>query len=518
MPTEQPLLETFADLLKQIALFKDRPALTDASDGATLSFSQLHSLIHDLLKKLPADIPTGARVLLYDLNPLDWVALFFASALRGWVAVPLDIRVSADFMRSVEELTAPALIITGDKSALTSNHRILKISALKKASYTYSNRENLADPDAPVEILFTSGTWARPKGVVLSQRNILANVQQVLAVYHHKTEDISLAVLPLSHAYQQTVGLLLPLLVGSQTVFLTRLSSEALTTALRKYRVRTMLTVPRVLSLIESALLRKIGSHRTRKYAATLIRSLRFLPRPLRRILLAPVHKKIGRDLNTLVVGGAPLSLELDHFFQGLGYNVVVGYGASECAPVISISFNQKRVAGEIGVPLPRVTLELNDKAELQVKGKNVFLGYWPNVTRPAVFNTEDVVVVNSTGSYVLKGRTKNLIIYPSGDKIFCEDIEQIANQIPGVEDCCVVSIPSNGSIQLHGAIKGESKLKGNEESIKQSVNKHLPFGIRLDRVIFLEQKDFPYTHTLKANRQKVQALCVTTASASLPN
>ena len=153
MPTEQPYLVTFADLLKQIARYGDRPALTDASDGATLSFSQLHSLVLDLFGKLPTDIPVGSRVLLYGLNPLDWVALFFASALRGWIVVPLDTRVSTDFIRSVEELTTPALIITGDDSTLASNYMMLKISAIKNASHSHSKQLAVSDPDAPSSIL-----------------------------------------------------------------------------------------------------------------------------------------------------------------------------------------------------------------------------------------------------------------------------------------------------------------------------------------------------------------------------
>jgi long-chain acyl-CoA synthetase len=370
----------------------------------------------------------------------------------------------------------------------------------------------------PAEILFTSGTWARPKGVVLSERNILANAQQILKVHQHSEDDTSLAVLPLSHAYQQTAGLIVPLVSGSHVVFLTQLSSDGLTRALQKHDVRTMLVVPRVLSLLESAILRKIGPHRIRRYVALFIRSMRFLPLVLRRVLFNSVHARLGKNLRTFVVGGAPLSLELDHFFQGLGYFVIVGFGASECSPVISISLKQRRKAGEIGEPLPGVKVEINEKGEMVVEGENIFLGYWPNVTRPKSFNTEDVAVRDKRGQLFIKGRTKNLIIYPSGDKIFCEDIEHIAGQIPGVEDCCVVSVPGEQGIELHCAVKGEAKLSARTESIQETINNKLPFGVRLDKVTFVSREDFPYTHTLKANRQRIQALCLTSAKASTPN
>jgi long-chain acyl-CoA synthetase len=261
---KSPDVQTFADLLERITGFGDRTALVDASTNRNISFASLHTRAFELAEKLPADIPSGSRVILYGLNPLDWVPLFFAVILRGWTVVPLDTRISAEFFRSVEELTTPALIIIGDDTNIDSAYSTMRFSDLVNHIGRHDDLPTL-DPDAPAEILFTSGTWSRPKGVTLSQRNILTNAQQVLSIYKHKREDTSLAVLPLSHAYQQTNGLILPLLTGSEIVFLTSISSEALTSALRKYQVRTMLVVPRVLSLIESSLLRKIKSRRIRE-------------------------------------------------------------------------------------------------------------------------------------------------------------------------------------------------------------------------------------------------------------
>jgi long-chain acyl-CoA synthetase len=344
---------------------------------------------------------------------------------------------------------------------------------------------------------------------MLSQYNILTNAQQVLRVYHHQPEDISLALLPLSHAYQQTVGLILPLIVGSPIVFLTKFASDALTDALKKYEIRTMLVVPRVLTHIQSGVLKKVRSHKARRCSIACVRALRFLPLSLRRILFISVHRRLGRHLTNLVVGGAPLPLELDQFFQGLGYRVYVGYGVSECSPVVCVSLDQQRAAGEIGRPLPGVELTLNEKSELLITGENVFLGYWPSLTRPAIFNTEDVAEVDSNGSYILKGRTKNLFVDSNGYKIFFEDIEQIVAKMPDVEDCCVVSVPADDGAQLCCAVKGSTLGRGHEASLRSQINTHLPYGIRLARVIIVEPADFPYTHTLKTNRHKVQELCM---------
>lgn len=511
-----PNVQSLAELLELNIGMGDRTALTDASTGRSVSFAELRAQAFDLARKLPHDISSGARVILYDLNPLDWVPLFFAITLRGWVVVPLDTRVSTEFFRSVEELTTPELIIVGDETQLESTYRTMRFSDLADRT---GQRVNMVtpDPSAPAEILFTSGTWSRPKGVVLSQRNILTNAQQVLSVYQHTQEDVSLAVLPLSHAYQQTNGLFLPLLTGSEIVFLTSVSSEALTSAMRTYRVRTMLVVPRVLSLIESSLLRKVKARRIRNYLPTVVRAARFLPRILRRLIFARIHRQIGSTLTTLVVGGAPLSPQLDHFFQGLGYRVIVGYGTSECSPVITVSLNQRRQIGEVGRPLPNVGVEINEQGEVIVSGENVFLGYWPEISQPISFNTEDVGVIKD-GQLMLKGRTKNLVVYPSGDKVFCEDVEYIANKISSIEDCCVVGVETASGIQLHCVIKGEQGLRVQEESIKHAINKSLPFGVRLEKVVSVSRDDFPYTHTLKPDRRRILELCVTSASTSLPN
>jgi acyl-CoA synthetase (AMP-forming)/AMP-acid ligase II len=150
------------------------------------------------------------------------------------------------------------------------------------------------------------------------------------------------------------------------------------------------------------------------------------------------------------------------------------------------------------------------------VSGDNVFLGYWPDITRPKSFNTEDVGVIKN-GQLILKGRTKNLVVYPSGDKVFCEDVEYIASKISGVEDCCAVGVETSSGIQLHCVIKGDANLLGREQAIKEAINKGLPFGVRLDKVVCVGRDDFPYTHTLKPDRRRIQELCVTNASALLP-
>ncbi len=515
MHTHKVETKSFRELLSVCLKYGNKPALTDSHDGRSISYKEVAGLSHEFAQKLPSTLQPGSRVLLYDLDPLDWVPLFFSVILRGCIAVPLDTRVSKDFFDAVLKLTEPSLILCGDATELSSNSNVLRISGLKELQRDLNSKLPETDIDSPAEIIFTSGTWSLPKGVVLSQRNIVTNAHQVLQMYSHTDEDTSLAVLPLSHAYQQTVGLVLPLIAGSQIVFLKELSSQALTNALHTYTVRTMLVVPRVLTLIESSILRKIRSHKKRKVFVRFVHLLRFLPIPVRRFILKGVHEKIGSHLKTLVVGGAPLPQELDRFFQGLGYRIVVGYGASECSPVISISLNQHRVPGEVGIPVPGMSMKLNEKSEIMVQGENLFLGYWPAIDRPGVFNTEDVAIQAANGSFVLRGRTKNLVVYPSGDKIFCEDIEHIANQIPDVEDSCVVEIFSPNGITLHCAVKGGPALSGRESEITENINAQLPFGIRLERVVLFEREEFPYTHTLKPNRKAIQELCSTNVPAS---
>ena len=254
---KKPQVASFQELHTRLKEHAEHQALTSADSKVEYSYADLARRIDHYYERLPQEVSNGNRVCLYAVAPLEWVPLYFAIILRGGIVVPIDTRVSAQMVQEIITLTKPVLCISEtnvDDVALpvsTPEH----IKQTKSLSPTPPTSRTLDDPAV---IVFTSGTWSKPKGVTLSQKNLLTNAYQILALYEHSQDDTSLAVLPLSHAYQQTVGLLVPLIVGSHIVFLETLSSATLKKALNTYHIKTMTVVPRVLQLFHDALIRKL--------------------------------------------------------------------------------------------------------------------------------------------------------------------------------------------------------------------------------------------------------------------
>lgn len=493
---------TFRDFLDQISK-TNGTALVDAKSGVGITYAELANKSYNLASRL--NINSGDRVVLFKLSQLDWVISFFAIQLRGGIVIPIDERVNEIFLKKVILDTKPVLVITEEGDSF---NEVSKISykSLSKQPVIHNDFEK-SDPNYPCQIIFTSGTWSDPKGVVLSQRNILANVDQIISVYPDKKPGVILGILPLSHAYQQTLGLLTPLALGSTVVFLKVTNSSELLESIKKYKVTVIPLVPRVLELLYSAITRKIKSRNTRPAFVSVVSIARFLPRQIRRILFFFVHEEIGNTLHTFVSGGAPLSSKIDNFFQGLGYKVMVGYGLSECSPIVSAHFGQFRSSGEVGKPLPGVEVTIDSEGEVHVTGENVFLGYWPNHSRIHTLSTGDLAKQKQNGNLVLRGRNKNLIIFDSGEKCFCEDLEQIVAEIDEVEMVCVVEKKREGVTCAECLIGLKSPEALTETQVLTYVKNKMPFGISLSKCVFVKDTVFPVTHTMKPNRAEISRL-----------
>lgn len=505
---------SFTDFLEHLRHFGDKIALTEAETGRSFSYAELYRLSFSFASRLPDSLTPGVRVVVYDVPPIDWVPVFFALVLRGCVVVPVDTRVSWEFLDQVCKLTSPELMISSDVVDEKISIPLLRFDDLRNRG-AQDRKLPEVDPDSPMEIIFTSGTWSQPKGVTLSQRNVLTNLRQVLEVYHHRPEHVCLAILPLAHAYQQTAGLFVPLEVGSRIVFLSKIGANEIRHAVVTYKVAVLIAVPRVLQLIVQGIRRSIQWKFARRRIIRVIGALSLLPYPLRSVIGRPLRSPLGPSLHTIVIGGSPLSTEIDRFFSGAGYRVLVGYGLSECSPVIAISQTARRKAGEVGQVLPGISLNFSQQSEVVVEGGNLFLGYWPDAA-PAVFNTGDIGYYDKSQNLILRGRTKNLIIYDNGEKVFCEDVEFILNSLEQVEDSCVVEIRNGKEHEVVCLVRGI----GNTQDILDAVRMRLPFGVRIDRVQRCGAEQFPYTHTMKPDRKLVRQMCIraTNASSSHPD
>ncbi len=496
--------KTIQEFLSHIADYGSKQALMTYNDNNAVSYSELTEKIILATSSLKAQsgLKSGDRVMLYGLTGPDWVIAFFACLLGGYVAVPIDVRMSSELVGDLIKDTAPKLIVSKDKIGLKTKVNNVRLSHLLKTKSSHASLKSFdgLDENTKAEIILTSGTWSQPKGVTLTHKNLLANLAGVDSGYRLAAGAKLLSILPLSHAYEQMVGLFVPLYRGASITYITEIRADILTAAISENSITTIVAVPRILELLRKGVLKKVPPSKRPAFEKFAIHARR-LPVSARRKLFAKVHKSIGTSLKTFTVGGAPLEQKLDHFFQGLGYTVLVGYGLSETAPVLCMSLDQKRVAGSVGRPLYNVSIELSKEGEVVASGDNVFHGYWPKKHKDNHFNTGDLGCFDRRGDLILVGRNKNLVIFPSGDKIFLEDIEKIADGLEGIEESCAANLGDDSHPHIHlFAITSGRELN----HFRESINAKLPFGVQVRTISKATIEALPRTHTLKLSRKQI--------------
>ena len=497
--------QTIHEFLSHIATYGSRLALEIHGEDKGISYGELVTKISLVASNLKnqTGLAVGDRIMLYGLTGPDWVVTFFACLLNGYIVVPIDVRMSTDLANELIGRTGPKIIICqGDVPLRVDLSRPILFSKLTQAEASSSDLDSFErlSGETIAEIIMTSGTWSQPKGVTLTHKNLLSNLAGIDLMYHLADESKMLSILPLAHIYEQMCGLIVPLFRGATIVYLNEIRADILTTALREHQITTVVAVPRILALLRSGILKKLPLSRRASFEKLVLFS-RWFPVAVRRRLFAKVHQSIGPQLRTFVISGAPLEQKLDYFFQGLGYITLFGYGLSETSPTLTLSLDQNRIAGCVGRPLANVKITLNQESEVLAKGDNVFYGYWPEKRTGEYLNTGDVGRFDSQGNLILMGRSKNLVIFPSGDKIFLEDIEKIANETDGVEESCAINLGDDHHPKIHLFVVTTEQTA---DRFLDSVNAKLPFGVRVKSVSKARTETFPRTHTLKLNRKQI--------------
>jgi len=294
--------------------------------------------------------------------------------------------------------------------------------------------------DTLATICFTSGTSGRPKGVMLSHRNILANVEACRDTHMARGDDMFLSILPLSHMFERTGGYYLPLAIGAKVTYCRGIAKIA--EDLASQAPTAMFAVPRIFerfharieqSLAASSIKRKLfdacvtRGYRVASRQATLLD--RIATPLLRRIVARPVLARMGGRLRLVVVGGAALDPMLAHTFIGLGLPMLQGYGMTEASPVISVNRLDDNVPESVGPPVPGVEVRVGDGGELLARGDNVMLGYWRNPEASAAslvdgwLRTGDVAEIED-GKIFIRGRAKDILVLSSGEKLPPQDVE----------------------------------------------------------------------------------------------
>ena len=426
-------------------------------------------------------VNTGDRIALMLPNSVMWVAIDQAAAGLGVITVPLYPNDREDNVHYILETTnCRLLFINEDEQRQLSKNFIAEIESLQAIvsiqpmhndipALTAQLEKNPAleftasacDCDQAATIVFTSGTTGRPKGVVLSHRNLLANAAGAGRAVPVDASDRLLSFLPLSHTFERTTGYYAPMLHGAEIAY-TR-SIEQLAEDLQIMQPTILISVPRIYERVYAKITEQVQnkSHFAQtlfKYAHTIGYqkfcfqqgtakwSLKFLLFPLVDFLVAKkIRARLGGKLKFAVAGGAAFAKDLNAFFIGMGINVVQGYGMTESSPVISTNRVNNNIVGSVGVALDNVEVKLSDVDELMVKGDSIMQGYWQNpeatekvLTRDGWLHTGDIARIENDIIYIT-GRVKDIIVLSNGEKIPPADVEHAVSTDPLFDQAIVI-------------------------------------------------------------------------------
>jgi long-chain acyl-CoA synthetase len=459
-------------------------------------------------------ISKGDRVLLWGENSGEWVAAFLGCMFAGVVAVPMDVTADAGFAQRVATRAGVRLAVVGRGLSVPGGVASLGLEDFIESvagGDVQGFSPVAAERSDAVEIVFTSGTTAEPRGVVLTHGNLLANLQPIEKEIekYRRYERIFhplkiLDLLPLSHVFGQLLGIFIPQVLGATSVFLDTLNPAEVTRAIRGERVSLLVTVPRLIESLRDHVERDLESHGRRENFERDVQasqSEHFLKRWWR---FRAIRRKFGWRFWAIVSGGAALPAAAEQFWDRLGYAVIQGYGLTETTSLVSLNHPFRLGKGSIGKTLPGLEVKLADGGEILVRGENVASGYWKDAEVASVldadgwFHTGDLGEQDASGNLYFKGRLKNVIVTPEGLNVFPQDLEAELRKEKGVRDCLVVGLARDGNAEPCAVLLlRDTDAAAAAEIVHRANGRLAPFQ-QMRRWMVWPDQDFPRTPTQK--------------------
>ena len=432
----------------------------DTKEGG-YTFSSLKAKCDSLSKKLTQyGIGAGDKVAILSQSMPNWSVAFFSIVPFGRIAIPILPDSSQNEVTNILEHSESKVIFVSQKlmSKLSDECRakmtlVIDIDTFEvvhadEDKFTCDGRTTVPTPEDIATIIYTSGTTGSAKGVVLSHRNLASNV---ITCYHSckRTEkDRWLSVLPMAHTLEMTLSMLYPMYCGATVYYLPKPPvASLLMKALKMVKPTTMLTVPLIIEKVyKGSVLPTIQKSRTLTWMNEHMNGL------MCRIIGMKLKATFGGHISFYGIGGAKLDPEVERFLLKAKFPYAIGYGLTETSPLLGYSMNRWRTVGSFGYPVYNVKLKLHNvnpetgEGEVVAKGPNVMLGYYkdPKRTRSVFtedgwFRTSDIAVQDEKGRFFIKGRNNNMILGPSGENIYPEEIENVINNVEGVSESIVV-------------------------------------------------------------------------------
>ena len=546
--TYRDLLELFETSTKRHAT---RVAMRIERDGRHEQYS--YADLRELATRAAAflagkGVKPGDRVMLVSRNAPEWGMTYFGVLKAGASCIPVDPESSTEEIISFARAGGTAAIILSEELRNEHPELLKRLQSASIVSHVWTYPELFALPDEETEqrhvallpqrvhaqsvasLIFTSGTTGRPKGVMLSHRNLTSMVSMLSSVFDMSTGDGVLSVLPLHHTFEFSTGFLTPLSRGAQITYLPELTSEALARAIKNGHVTGMVGVPALWELLHRRIRNRLyeRSDWIGKTADSLIQANAWLRDKtslnLGTLLFYPIHEGLGGRVRYFISGGSALSETIQKDFQGLGFTILEGYGLTEASPVLTVTRPENRmITGTVGRPLPGVEVRIagadaNGVGEIIARGPNVMLGYYEDeeATRSALIErwlyTGDLGKLDDEGNLYLVGRSKEIIVDTNGKNVYPDELEEAYQNSPYIKELSIVGLPDGPGEKVACLVvpNDEHDISLSRDELRQKIEEHfretsasLPYFKRV-KVLHFTDLELPRTATRKVRRSEV--------------
>jgi long-chain acyl-CoA synthetase len=558
---EVPRVDTYAEVLEATReRCGAKIALEDlnATPIARVTYAELVDLVSRFGRALRRlGLAERDHVAILAENRVQWGIAYLATVTANLVAVPIDKSLQENEIVTILHASDAKAVVYSEATrdtVLTLAHAardvryLVDMDLAEREGRVHSMTAMIdgepaagrgafpaTDPDAVAVIVFTSGSMGRAKGVMLSQRNVTANLQGMLSMVELYPEDRFLSVLPLHHTYECTCGFLCPLLVGASVHYARSL--KTVVEDLQRVRATILLAVPLLYEKMYRRVTAALADHALGAVLAPSLRAAARLGEALgmaeaRRKVFRKVHEKFGGAIRIFIAGGAAPDPEVAAGLRALGFTMLQGYGLTETAPILTLNRLRKFRDDAAGLPLPTVEVRIAEpdaegSGEIIARGPTVMLGYYKDdaATRAAIrdgwFYTGDLGSFDADGFLHITGRRKNLIVARNGKNVAPEEIEEQVNRIPfvlesavygaraadGDEEICVAVVPNAEEFVRHAerlgtAVNSDLVEKVIDREIR-ALNRKLPPHKQIRR-IRIRETEFAKTTTQKIRRHLI--------------
>ncbi len=537
------LLENTAERLpERVAL------MVNNGDGTlyTLTYSQFQSRVKKLSSFIQkAGFASGEHIAVLGKNSPDWAIAYLAVQTAGCIVIPLDAAMRPQELRHIiRHSDAKAIFMDskfmyvikeGDEEFLPdlTYFQLDNIESLIKTEDEPLHPRYSDDDNITAAIIYTSGTTGSPKGVVLSHKNIIADIIGMMPIIPFTEKDNFLSVLPIHHAFENTCGFLTPIAIGCGICYARALRAKEILEDIAASNATVMLGVPLLFDKFYKGILK--GVKKKGAAAKTVFGTIIGITKALDgifkghsgKVLMRAFRKKAGfGNMWLMISGGAAIRPEVVHFFNHFGIICIQGYGLSETSPVLAVNPPFKNKAASVGPPVAGIDIRIGNRnedevGEIQAIGASVFQKYYKNpeatdeaFTEDGWFKTGDLGFIDTDGYVTICGREKNLIVTGGGKNVYPEEIEDVLNSTQFILESIVIGMESGSGEEPFAIIVPDfdavdAHFEGNwsnekiERLLKQTiedVNKKIALYKRI-KGFKIQEDEFPKTSTKKIKR-----------------